>query len=332
MAITINDIARMAGVSRATVSRALNKGYVSTEARERIDKVIRETGYMPHVEAKALRSGKSNVIGVVLAFWDNGFITGIIDALQARLEEKASYSLLFIRSGENDGKIREAIRYFTARRVDGIVVMNYVVDAETEQMMRSSDVPIVYFGVLPVGAPSVCLDDYTSFKTMTQYLIGKGYTDIGFFGKRLEPSVNEMRHKAILDAHREAHLPFRDENFFFFEDTQPEKAAILAGADKLLASGHVPRALLCDFDDVAACLYGKLHSAGLRIPEDTALIGMGNTPICEFLTPELTSLNINAGETGRVMAELLLKQIQGGEADRVTTIKPFVAERGSTGS
>ena len=164
--MNINEIARLAGVSRATVSRYLNNGYVSSEKKEVIRRVIQETGYQPSSQAQTLRTKKTSLIGVILPKINSDTIsrevTGISDILTRR-----GYQLILANTN-ND--VEEELKYlslFKERQVDGVVFIATMFTRKHKQMLKDYKVPIVLLGQHLDGYPCIYQDDYKAAFVVT---------------------------------------------------------------------------------------------------------------------------------------------------------------------
>ena len=171
--MNINEIARLAGVSRATVSRYLNNGYVSSEKKEVIRKVIQETGYQPSSQAQTLRTKKTSLIGVILPKINSDTISrevaGISDILTRR-----GYQLILANTN-ND--VEEELKYlslFKERQVDGVVFIATMFTRKHKQMLKDYKVPIVLLGQHLDGYPCIYQDDYKAAFMVTEELAKKG--------------------------------------------------------------------------------------------------------------------------------------------------------------
>ena len=159
--MTIGDIAKMANVSRAAVSRYLNKGYVSEEKRERIRKVIEETGYQPSVLARTLRTKKTKLIGVILPRINSDSISGIVEGIGAVLQE-AHYNMLLASTDNRPDRELDFLRIFANNRVDGIILIATVFTGEHERILSEMQIPVVIVGQKLTGftclpSRSICL-------------------------------------------------------------------------------------------------------------------------------------------------------------------------------
>ncbi|MHC8521227.1 LacI family DNA-binding transcriptional regulator [Rossellomorea sp. H39__3] len=193
---TIKEVAKMAEVSSATVSRFLNNsGYVGEEARKRILKVIEETGYVPSENAKSLRTKQTKVIGVILPKISTETSSRLVRGLDEVLA-KEGYQILLANSGLSAEKEIEHLRLLKSRDVDGIILSATTNGANLKSEIQRLDIPVVVVGQEVDGTPNVIFDEYQAAKDMVKHLIDHGHERIGFIGVSEEdPAVGVLRKK-----------------------------------------------------------------------------------------------------------------------------------------
>ena len=181
MTLNIIDIAKLAGVSKSTVSRYLNNGYVGAESREKIKKVIDETGFMPQSYAKSLRTGKTNLIGVIVPKISTETAPRVVQGITEVLSEN-NYDVLIANTNLSVEKEFEYLNIFKNNQVDGVIFMGTKITPRHKEIMNKLNVPIVVVAQYMDNYPCVYHDDFNAAKYMTEYLIGKGHKNIGFIG------------------------------------------------------------------------------------------------------------------------------------------------------
>ena len=179
--MTINEIAQMAGVSRATVSRYLNDGYVSDEKRERIAAVIRKTGYTPSVSAQLLRSHHTNFIGVIIPKLNSDSISRMADGISRKLA-KEGYQLLLACTENDEKKELKYLSLFQENNVDGIILFGTIFTPEHRKLLKSLDVPVVILAQHETGFSCIYSDDYTAAHELGTHL-AKTAHEIGKIGR-----------------------------------------------------------------------------------------------------------------------------------------------------
>ncbi|WP_347319728.1 LacI family DNA-binding transcriptional regulator [Rossellomorea sp. RS05] len=307
---TIKEVAKMAEVSSATVSRFLNNsGYVGEEARKRILKVIEETGYVPSENAKSLRTKQTKVIGVILPKISTETSSRLVRGLDEILA-KEGYQILLANSGLNADKEIEHLRLLKSRDVDGIILSATTNGAGLKAEIQRLDIPVVVVGQEVDDTPNVIFDEYQAAKDMVKHLIDHGHERIGFIGVSEEdPAVGVLRKKGYLQAMQEKNLPIEEswiENGIF--DVESGAVAM----ERMMGAAVRPTAVFAVTDRLAIGAMNYVKSIGLRIPEDIAFAGIGASELSKYITPSLTTMDYQNKESGRVAAGLILEAIKRG--------------------
>ncbi|KGX89547.1 LacI family DNA-binding transcriptional regulator [Pontibacillus marinus] len=307
---TINDIAKMANVSRTTVSRALNNsGYVSEDVRKKIMSIVEETGYMPSVSAKSLRTKRSGVIGIILPRISTETASRLVNGINDVLSKQGFQILLTDTELQKDKEI-EYIRLLKSRQVDGIILSATNINDELLQTIQDVDLPFVSLGQDFPGVTSVVYDDYAASVDVTNMLIQKGYDKIAFIGVGEEdPSVGYERKQAYLQTMAKHDLPVQDHwvetGDFSIESGYEGMKRILQNHDAQ------PNAVFAVTDRMAIGAMEYLKEQGYKIPEDVAVTGIGASVMSKYVSPSLTTVDYFNKEAGEEAARALLGQLQG---------------------
>jgi LacI family transcriptional regulator len=316
---TQSDIARLAGVSRATVSYVLNQRFsgpitVTDDTRQRVVQVAQELGYEPDAAAVSLRSHKTFNIGITIPDLHNPHMQEILYGASQEANT-LDYRLLLLTTDMRPDFEKTCVRELLRRRIDALVMLpsyaNVLVDEFNVLSQRRSPVVVAgnYYnqnGNLDTVTPG----HDVGAEEMMQHLIDLGHRRIGFImgvmrkplaNERLEAYYKILRQAGISDCERmvvESGITYEDGYW---------------AADRLLASDPAPSALLC-INDVLAL--GAMHAVcehGLRIPIDISVAGFDNNGYSPFLNPSLTTLNVNAHEIGRECVRLVVQRIEDPE-------------------
>ena len=200
----INEIARRAGVSRATVSRYLNDGYVSQEKRELIGHIIDETGYVPSQHAQSLRTGKTRLVGVIIPRLNSESVNRMVNGITKVLERKGYQVIL--GNTNNDEKLEvDYLTMFSERnKVDGVILIATVFTPAHKQAMAAINVPVVVLGQELPGHSCVFQDDYHAVYDLTQQVLRTSRQPAFIGVLENDISAGKMRHKGFLDACHDA--------------------------------------------------------------------------------------------------------------------------------
>ena len=308
--VNISEIAKMAGVSNAAVSRYLNNGYLSEEKRAAIRRVVEETGYRPSAQAQTLRTGQTKTVGVILPRIDSSSIGSIMAGIDAALERRG-FRLLLADTHNDPAKELEYLEIFDHQHVDGVILIATVFTPAHIRAIRNRKTPLVLVGQHLSNTPCVYHDDYHAFYDMTKLVLSKGCRRLGYIGALpQDKAVGQERSRAFQDAVREAGLPEQTENTIIAD------FSIASGrrkAQELLERGGPLDALVCATDSIAAGALQYLHSQGIRVPGQMLLTGHGASDVSGVTTPAITTIRYFYEESGAEAAKLLLERMEKPE-------------------
>lgn len=306
--MNIGDIARMAGVSRAAVSRYLNNGYVSSDKRERIRRVIEETGYQPSHTAQTLRTKKTRLIGVILPRINSDSISSITTGISAVLQE-AGYDMLLAATGNDPERELHFLRIFSDSRVDGVILVATVFTREHKKILKNYKIPVVLVGQHLPGFTCIYHDDFEAGYALTRHMLSKGRKRFAFIGVLHEDvAVGKNRLKGFQKALGEAGYSFPDERYeiadFSIESGYESMKKVLDRCGDI-------DAVVCATDRIAVGAMNAVTEKGKRIPKDIALAGFGDNIISGVTTPSLTTVHFYYYECGEKAAGAILAAIDG---------------------
>ena len=308
--MNINEIAELAGVSRATVSRYLNKGYVSEEKKEIIRRVIEETGYQPSAQAQTLRTKRTSLVGVILPKIDSNTISrevaGISDVLTRR-----GYQLVLANTNNDLDEELKYLSLFRERQVDGVILIATMFTRKHRQMLKDYKVPVVLLGQQLDGYSCVFQDDYRAAVLVTETLAEKG-KNFGYIGvTERDTAVGMLRKKGFHWVLRKKKLPFSPEQEACGDFTME---AGYEGARKIFEEHPEVDSLVCATDTIAVGAMTYLRELGVRIPEEVQVAGMGDNSFGRIVEPKLTSVHFYYRESGAEAAAMLADLIEGENA------------------
>lgn len=304
--MNINEIAKLAGVSRATVSRFLNDGYVSEEKKQAIRSVIEQTGYEPSQQARNLRSKVTRLIGVIIPRIQSEAVSRMVAGISEVLSQEG-YQLLLANTDNDTKEELKYLRIFRKNQVDGIIFMGTMFSKEHIKEMQDVDVPIVIAAQELDGYSCVYQDDYHASCKATEALIrqGKNYGYIGVTAQ--DKAVGKARKKGFLDTLQKAGMKID-------KDAMYETAFRIQGgydkAKELMEAHPETDSILCATDSLAVGAMRYLRQKNIAVPQQVQLVGFGDTELGSVVFPAITSIRFHYKTTGIEAARLLLEILQ----------------------
>jgi LacI family transcriptional regulator len=312
--VTIQDVAKTAGVSVSTVSRVLNgKVDVSSETQEHVLAVIGELGYTTNLAARSMRSFKKNLVGLIMPDIAYPFAVEVMRGVNQAIAE-SEFDLLVYTTGDvrKSGRASHEQKYVSLLNnsiTDGTIIVAPVTGE------FSTDAPIVSIDPLMSNPnyPSVHATNYQGATDAMDYLIDLGHKRIGFISGRAELESSTRRLKGYRDALEKAGLPV-DETLIASGDYTTETG--VKCARELLSLENPPTAIFASNDQTAMGIYQVAQEAGLSIPEDLSVTGFDNIMESKYL--KLTTVDQFIYKMGFVATQMLIKLINGEELDSQT--------------
>jgi DNA-binding LacI/PurR family transcriptional regulator len=325
---TLEDVARAAGVSRATVSRVINGGaLVSTKAREAVDEAVARLGYAPNLAARSLVTRRSGVVGVLVpetdlrVFSDPFFASAFRGAMDAFADEDTHVILAMSKSGEPSERLLD---HLVSRRVDGAVILSH----HGTRLARAAarlPAPVAFVGDPDVpGLPFVDLDQVRAARLATQRLLDRGCTRIATVTGPLDMPAGAGRRQGFVDALRGAG---RRAVAALPGDFTLEGGA--AAADLLLATHPDVDGIFVASDLMAAGVVQALLRAGRRVPDDVAVVGFDDAVIARQTVPALTTMTNPAHELARRAALMVRTMLDGGSRPEPVVLQSELVVRES---
>jgi LacI family transcriptional regulator len=326
----LRDIARHAGVSVNTVSRALTgKPDVNAETRARVQELAKELGYMPNLLARSLLRGRSSLIGLVVTDCTNPFYAGLIQAIESSLEG-LGYGMLLATSNEDRGKEDRALTILQEHRVDGILLTAVDVEAEHVRRLLSGVTPAVLIARRSIhyGGPFVGTDNIAGAEQIIRYLIEQNHRRIAHIARSDTATSGGERLKGYRTALATAGVAV-DESLIF--PTFPTLEGGEAACDWLLRLKPAPTAVFAYNDSQAIGLMQGLQQRGKKIPGDFSVVGFDDIQVSHLISPQLTTVAQPVGEIGAHGASILIDVLSGQSAPPPMLLQPKLVIRQSTG-
>ncbi len=317
--MTLEEIARLAGVSRSTVSRVINGDRrVSDAARARVQDVVRRHNYHPNAAARSLASRRTRVLGLLISqavgnlFTDPFYpilIQGTADACNA-----AGYTLTMLMDTSDDGSAVEQLyqRVIRGRHVDGLILACHAVDDPIVPLLEADRIPFVLVGRHPGAAVSfVDIDSRSAAREAVAHLLGHGYRRIGMICGPPHLIAAIDRHAGYVTALQEAAIP-PDPSCVLFADFR-QRGGYDAMRQMLASPARLPDAIFAASDALAIGAITALQEAGLRVPEDVAVMGFDGMEAGANLQPPLSTVFQPVADLGREAVRIVLATIDDPE-------------------
>jgi DNA-binding LacI/PurR family transcriptional regulator len=318
---TIKDIARRAGVSHSTVSRALRGSpLISNETTERIRLIALEMGYHPSAAARSLKTNQTKALGVIVRNIDDPFFSEILQGIED-IAQGEGYSL-FISSSQNEtDRERMIVKAMREHRVDGVIICSTSFGTIQSRELVEHSVPIVVVNNQAAEdyRHAIHHDDVDGSRQVTRHLIGLGHRRIAYLGNAISGRTTLDRLSGFKQEMEIAGLTVPEEYIHQVPGGEPEHG--LAGVDHFLALVLRPTALVCFNDMMAIGVLKGLKQAGVRVPEDCSVTGFDNIILSEFTSPPLTTFDQPKHFIGAEAARLLLGMLGPDSEKNATDFK-----------
>lgn len=327
---TIHDVARRAGVTVGTASKALSgRGALREETRERVRAAAREIDFRPNELMLSLQRGRTFTVGFVTEDPEERFTMPLLSGIESALGE-ARVMVYFARLTGERGQERQVIDALLSKRIEGLIYSRTRIDAGPPVDVGSYPIPVVYVDTLVTDsdALSVIPDDAQGGALATQHLVDQGRTRIAHLTGPADWVSTQLRAEATRQVLSAAGLPFPDHRLVFGEWTEMFGYDAIVG---LLERDPTIDGLFAGNDRIARGAIDQLVRLGVRVPEDIAVVGFDNLRmVVEQAHPPITSVDMNLAELGRTAVEHLLAMIAGESRSGVIRVPCSLVVRGSS--
>jgi LacI family transcriptional regulator len=329
--MNIHTVAKLAKVSIATVSRTINHiPTVNPKMAKRVWEVIRELNYLPNTQARALVSGRSRLLGLIVSEITNPFFPELIQGFEDVAVEHG-YEILIGSTNYDPERMKRCIRRMVERKAEGVAIMTFGIEEPLLEQLADRNVPLVFVDVGPdkPGISLLQVDYYHGIRQGVQHLAALGHRDIAFISGPLRLHSAHSRLAAFHRAVQECGITVDDERIIEGDHTMEGG---MAAAEKLLAGDKLPTAVMCSNDMTAIGVLNKAYRAGLRVPDDLSVIGFDNIHITQMTIPPLTTIQMSCFELAQAAVLALRAQVEGETtAQRNYPIETQLVVRESTG-
>ena len=328
---TIYDIAKKLDLTAATVSRALNNNIkISQKTRELVQKMAIEMNYEQNTLARALKSGKSFNVGVVVPRMDSNFFASVIRGIEEELYPKG-YHVIVCQTHDQENLETGNINSLLNAQVDGILmsVSNSKTKNKVFSNLSQKRVPLIFFDRKKdiAGVSSVTIDDFNGSYTATKHLIDQGCKRIAHFSNDRSFEIFQNRYLGYKQALLDHHIGF-DESLVIelFSKVEEGKKA----TRKLLGLNNPPDAIFSSSDFTALGAIQEIKEHGLKIPEDICVVGFSNEPFTRFMELSITSVDQSPIEMGRIAANVFLREVDSDPKNEQIVLNPELIIRHSS--
>jgi LacI family transcriptional regulator len=325
------DVARVAKVSTATVSRVMNSPeVVRPEIKERVYKAIQDLKWVPNASAKALATNRTHTIGAIMPTLDHQNFARIVESLQTTMAT-AKYELLVGITYYDRKVATQQARAMVDRGVEALVLVGADQPEELLRMLDEKGLPYVLLYVAPNSAPGrnvIGYDNYQSFVTITEHLLKLGHRAFGLIAQ--DTSFNDRakaRQEGVRNTLAEQGIAIRPRHFvegaWKFEDG-------MMAFEKIMRTDDPPTAIVCGNDYLAIGCVLKARELGIKIPEDVSITGFDDIDLAHLLQPGITTMKVPDALVGEMAGRFFIDVLQGNEGKLGEVPAPELIMRGTT--
>jgi DNA-binding LacI/PurR family transcriptional regulator len=331
--LRIRDVARLAGVSTATVSHVINNSrFVSEETRLKVLAAIERCGYTPNAHARNLASKRNHTFGLILSDLSNPFFPELVKSIQDRAIE-LGYDISMANTNYDSDRTLASVRRMLEQRVSGVAVMTSEIDDSLTRRLAEHEVAVVFLDVGKVGpyVSNIVVNYERGIRAGVEHLLGLGHRRIAYISGPLRLKSARRRHLAFTRMMKKYEPSLRTQPWIYegdFKATGGQRAVV-----EMLGQKPRPTAILAANDLMAIGALGELKKAGLRVPEDISVVGFDDILFAALTDPPLTTIALPREEIGRASVEALLNTIKDtSRMGREYKILPRLIVRESTGT
>ncbi len=324
----IRDIAKLAGVSTATVSHVINSTrFVSDEVKQKVQEVIESNGYTPNAHARNLATQRNHTFGLILSDLSNPFFPELVKSIQECANQKG-YEITLANTNYDAERTLASVQRMLEQRVSGVAVMTSEMDAALAERLAAREIGVVFLDVGKVGpyVSNIAVNYEKGIRAGVEHLLELGHRRIAYISGPQRLKSAQRRLLAFTKTMRKHESePFIFEGDFKATGGQQAVAAMLQQKQR-------PTAIVAANDLMAMGAMRELRKAGLRVPEDVSVVGFDDILFAELADPPLTTVALPREEIGRAAVEALLHTVTNdSKAGREYKITPKLIVRESTG-
>ncbi|MDE3199484.1 MAG: LacI family DNA-binding transcriptional regulator [Acidobacteriota bacterium] len=325
----IQQVAKRANVSTATVSRVLN-GFpgVRPKTVDKVQRAVADLNYVPNPNARSLRVGSTRLFGLIVSDVNNQFFPELIDAFEA-LASAEGIDVIFTHTNYDLKRLHRCVRRMIERSVDAIAIMTSEVEEDSLKQVHKAGIPVVLMNQRRYAAkyPSIPVEYTTGFREALDHLLSLGHRDIGFIAGPQNLNSARGRKDAFRTALRKHGLHVRSE-WIAEGDMRVEGGRI--AMQKLLEANPRPTAVIATNDMMAVGALQAAHAARVSVPKNLSLIGFDDIPIASLVRPSLSTIRHPRREVAARAFNCLQSALKGEIVNGGPTLHPHLVIRNST--
>jgi LacI family transcriptional regulator len=326
----LEDVAKKANVSTATVSRVLNGVEpIKSSTRKRVLKAIQELKYRPNLHARALAAGRSRSLGMIVSNLSNPFFLDIFRGFEAAALAKG-YEVLVSSTDYDRTRLVSSVHSMMSRQLAGLALVVSEMEPDLINELAANSLPVVFYdvGIAGKNSTNIRVNYQVGMQTMIEYLHQLGHRRMAFVGHHTTLGPLQERHESFLAMMRSQ---YRDTEFVSVLDSDSPFGGVEA-AREVLDSGFEPTVILCVNDYTAMGVLAELRDRGIHVPQQISVTGFDNISLAQFVCPPLTTVNIPRDRIAELMFQALLpEQSPDPVSGKEISIKPELVIRETTG-
>ncbi len=324
MSKTIADIARIAGVAKSTVSRYLNGGSVSTATRNKIEQVIKETGYVPNTFAQSLKAKTANIIGTIVPRLDSFATSHTLMGIDDQLRNQGCRMLITNTSQDMNREI-EAIYELARQKISGIILLAARITDEHLEAIQTTDIPVLLVGQQHEQIHSLIHNDYDAGYELGRYVLDRGHRRLAYLGVTEQDIAVGVRRKQgfarAVEETGECTVAYYETSFRMSDARQYALQLLQKPLDATI--------IVCATDNIALGVMKAAHELGIEIPQQLSITGFGGYDVTEVVHPALTTIRYPYQEAGKIAAQDIVKLVHRQHVQMVTVMDYELLQRES---
>lgn len=304
--VTLKEIAKLANVSKSTVSRYLNNGSVSQDTKEKLDKIVQETGYQPNMMAQSLKASKSQMVGVIIPRYDSPSTNTVMKGID-KVSYEHNHQLMITNADLDLKRMKQNLMMLERQKVGAIILFATAIDHELEAMIEQSNIPILVIGQELEGSPSFIYDDYEAGYLIAKHAINLGHQKLLFVGVTEDDyAVGVLRKQGFMNAAKKAGITPDFIESDFSRSSNYERAL------KYLPETNATY-IAAATDHIAVGISNASAELGIQIPNDISLSGFGGYSVTQNVFPHITTVDYPFYEMGETVMKQIIQMIQSGQ-------------------